>query len=93
MQIFVKQATPGATLVFSCSETTTLNEFLQWVEDKTAIPEAYYFITYGGHYIAKSTDEQKHTTFAQLGIKKETTLTLNGRLYVKGASKKLSASA
>ena len=93
MQIFVKPAVAGPTLVFTCSEKTTLNEFLQWVEDKTALPEDYYYIIYGGHYLAKSTDEQKYVTFGELGIKQETTITLNGRLCVKSASKKLSNAA
>ncbi len=93
MQIFVKQATAGCTLVFTCTEKTTLEEFLQWVEDKTALPEAYYYITYNGRYVHKLTDEQKKCTFSELGIKKESTITLNGRLSVKPGPQKLNAAA
>ena len=93
MQIFVKQAISGPTLVYTCSEETTLQEFLQWVEDRTAIPEDYYFITYRGHAVPKYTDEQKNATFAQLGITKDTTVHLIGRLNVRPCAKKLNASA
>ncbi len=93
MQIFVKPALPGSTLVYSCSEKTTLEEFLQWVEDKTALPEHFYYITYKGHYVPKYTDEQKKNTFGELGITKESTVTLNGRLCVKPSPQKLNAAA
>jgi len=93
MQIFVRPAVAGPTLVYTCSEKTTLNEFLQWVEDKTAIPESYYFIMYGGHYLAKFSEQQKNATFKELGIEKDTTISLNGRLCVKGVDKKLSSAA
>jgi hypothetical protein len=93
MQIFVKPATPGSTLVYTCSEQTILEEFLQWVEDKTALPERFYYITYNGHYLPKYTEEQKKSTFGELGIKKESTLTLNGRLCVKPSAQKLNATA
>lgn len=93
MQIFVKQATAGSTLVFSCSEKTTLQEFLQWVDDKTAIPEEYYYITYNGHYVSKYTDEQKNSTFSILGIIKDSTIVLNGRMCVRPCPKKLNVAA
>jgi hypothetical protein len=93
MQIFVKQPTASPTLLYTCSEQTTLNEFLLWVEDKTAISECHYYITYRGHYLAKSTEEQKASTFANLGITKDSTVHLNARLCVNVASKKLNASA
>ena len=93
MQIFVKQPVAGPTLVYQCSEETTLENFLQWVEDKTAIPEQYYYILYSSHYIPKYTEDQKQKTFRQLGIVKETTILLNGRINVKPCAKKLNASA
>jgi hypothetical protein len=93
MQIFVRPPISGPTLVYTCSTKTTLAEFLQWVEDKTALSETYYYITYGGHPLAKSTDQQKQATFEELGIEKDTTILLNGRLCVKSASKKLSNAA
>jgi hypothetical protein len=93
MQIFVRTFSPSKTLVFPCSEKTTLEEFLQWVEDKTGIPEQYYFILHGGRYMYKYSDQQKACTFAQMGITNETTLHLNARFHVKAEPQKLNAAA
>jgi len=93
MQIFVKQPIAGKTLLYTCSEKTQLRDFLEWVQDITGIPEHYYFITYKGHYLPKSTDEHKDSTFLTLGITSECTLYLTGRMSVKADSKKLNASA
>lgn len=92
MQIFVKQPIAGKTLLYHCSEKTPLCDFLTWVEDTTAIPEQYYFIMHKGHYLPKSTDEEKNSTFLTLGITNESTLHLTGRMSVKADSKKLNAS-
>ena len=89
----MKQPYSAPTLLYSCSEQTTLLEFFQWVEDKTAVSEDYYYIVYNGHYLHKSTEEERTATFAQIGIKKETTIHLCGRLSVKARAKKLNDSA
>jgi hypothetical protein len=93
MQIFVRTFSPTKTLVFHCSEATTLQDFLQWVEDKTGIPEEYYFIVYGGHCLNKCTPGEKDRTFKEMGITNESTLQLNGRFHVKREAQKLNAAA
>ncbi len=93
MQIFVVTFSPSKTLVFPCSEKTTLEEFLQWVEDKTGIPEQYYFILHGGRYVDKFTEDTKKNSFGRLGITNETTLRLNARFHVKVEPQKLNAAA
>ena len=78
MQIFVKHPSTGKTVVFDCSPQTTLEGFVEWVEDTTGWPPRSYFMTKSGKPISYPYEQQK--TFAELTILKDETITLTGRM-------------
>ncbi len=79
MQIFVREPQGHKTLVYDCSQHTTLSEFAQWIQDRTMWPQEKYYILLHGKIIPTYRPEHYEQTFAQLNIKREDTLNLMGR--------------
>ena len=77
MQIFVKHPSTNQTLVFDCDENTKVSNLLEWIQDRIGWnPEQYYILTNGKHW--DTTRAEK--TFADLGVSREQTFHLIGRL-------------
>jgi hypothetical protein len=78
MQIFVKHPSTGKTIIFDCSVETTLEKFVEWIQDSMGWPPRTYFITRHGKPISYPYDQVK--TFKELLIESNDTIHLTGRL-------------
>lgn len=77
MQIFVKHPGDNRTLVCDCSPETTLEEFVEWIFDRTMWPQRAYYITHKSRPVSMEPSKN----FKELGIQQEDTLTLIGRFH------------
>lgn len=90
MQIFVRHPGTGQTMVYTYSHETTIQEFTEWVQDRTLWPSYAYYILRSGKILPTTLPEFSEKTFGELQVEKEETFSLVGRLHsaLSGSKKK-----
>jgi hypothetical protein len=80
MQVFVKHPSTNKTFVYNCEPSTTVADLLGYVMDSMGVESKHYYALANGKHMDTFTDQGLQKSFSELGIGRESTIHLIGRL-------------
>ena len=92
MQIFIIQPN-SKTLVYQCTITTTVEDILEFIYNKTGLSESFYYLVTMGKPIYKYLFEDTQKNLAELNITNNQTIYIYARVCHQTCRKKLNSTA
>jgi len=81
MQIFVRNPVYSKTHIYKCYSRTKMSEFVEWVERIIGVEPYYYYACFNDNFINVSNEKTLNSTFSDLGIDNNATISLHGKIY------------